>query len=141
MSGGQLIVRCIYCGQDKPASDEHYLPECLGRFENLECLDDRICRDCNGDIGRELEDQFCRAGDIGLMRHRLGIGGKKSHKVKVDPFERGSSGASRLEMKGKIPGQEREVRLRLIKGTKNVASSPSHSDHPIWGGAFYSNPR
>ena len=119
-SKDELAVRCIYCAHNKPASDEHYLPECLGRFENFKCLDDRICRDCNNRIGRELEDQFCRAGEIGIMRHRLGIGGKKSHKITVDPFERGSSGASRLEMRGKIPGSDKEVRLRLIKGTKHI---------------------
>lgn len=86
MGSSELVVRCIYCREEKPASVEHYLPECLGRFENFESLDDRICRDCNNEIGRQLEDQFCRAGEVGLMRHRPGIAGKKTHKVKVDPF-------------------------------------------------------
>ena len=117
-------IRCIYCNQNKPPSPEHYLPACLGKFENFDCLDDRICVACNNEIGRQLEDQFCRSGDIGFMRYRLGIGGRSSHKTKVNPFERGSSGAGALQMTGKIPGQDREVRLQLIKGTKTIEYVP-----------------
>jgi hypothetical protein len=111
------IGECIYCGEEKEFSREHYLPECLGRFKNFETLDDRVCRECNNRIGRELEDQFCRAGEVGFLRYGLGIEGKK-RKEAVNPFERGSSGSSPLMMKAKIPGQGEEVRLQLVKGTR-----------------------
>jgi hypothetical protein len=111
------LGECIYCGEEKEFSPEHYLPECLGKFKRNETLDDRICRDCNNRIGRELEDQFCRAGEIGFLRYGLGIEGKK-RKEEVNPFERGSSGSSPLKMKGKIPGSEEEIYMQLVKGSR-----------------------
>lgn len=107
--------KCIYCGKEQQLSPEHYLPECLGTFTNFETLDDRICHDCNGRCGRELEEQFCRGGDIAYFRHLLGIKGKKTHRDKVDFFLRGSGGGSALKMKGNIPGQNEEVHYKLVK--------------------------
>lgn len=109
--------KCIYCGEVKEFSREHYLPECLGTFAGFETLDDRICEDCNGRCGRELEEQFCRGGDIAYFRHILDIKGKKSHKGTVDYFLRGSGGASPLRMKGNIPGGDEEVHFQLVRST------------------------
>src|SRR5436305_6548430 len=106
-----VIAKCIYCSETKEMSDEHYLPECLGQFKGFETLDDRVCRDCNSLIGGS-EEQFCRASDIGFMRHRLGIRGKKKSK-KVNPFFRGSAGMGPLEMYAFIPNQEYPVRVHL----------------------------
>lgn len=110
--------KCIYCGNEKRFSREHYLPECLGKFKGFETLDDRICKECNGHCGRQLEDQFCRAGDIGFLRYGLGIEGKKGGE-KVNPFERGSSGSSPLKMKGKPSEQDGEIQLQLVKGSRD----------------------
>ena len=109
--------KCIYCGNDKRFSREHYLPECLGKFKGFETLDDRICKECNGHCGRQLEDQFCRSGEIGFLRYGLGIEGKK-RKEDVNPFARGSSGSSPLKMKGKILEQDGEVHLQMVKGSR-----------------------
>jgi hypothetical protein len=115
----EVIRRCIYCGEEKVMSAEHYLPECLGRFENFETLDDRVCRDCNNRCGRELEDQLCRAGELGFARYALGLQGKKN-KEDVNPFKRGSSGSSPLEMKGRISERDPEIRLQLVKGNSDI---------------------
>jgi hypothetical protein len=115
----KIIGKCIYCGAEKEMSEEHYLPECLGRFENFESLDDRVCRDCNNRCGRELEDQLCRAGELGFARYALGIRGKKN-KEDVNPFKRGSSGSSALEMKGRISEKDPEIRLQLVRGTNEI---------------------
>jgi hypothetical protein len=112
------VGSCIYCGEEKPFSSEHYLPECLAKFKGMETLDDRICRECNNQIGREVEDQFCRAGEVGFLRYGLGIEGKK-RREEVNPFRRGSSGSSPLKMKGKIPGTDEEVHLQLVKGSRD----------------------
>jgi hypothetical protein len=109
--------KCIYCGNEKRFSKEHYLPECLGKFKGFETLDDRICKECNGHCGRQLEDQFCRAGEIGFLRYGLGIEGKK-RKQEVNPFERGSSGSSPLKMKGQVSEQDGEIHLQLVKGSR-----------------------
>jgi hypothetical protein len=104
-----ITANCVYCGQLKEMSAEHYLPECLGKFKNFETLDDRACRDCNSLIGG-VEEQFCRSSDIAFMRHRLGIKGKKKAK-KINPFLRGSAGVGPLEMYASIPNQEYPVRV------------------------------
>lgn len=44
--------KCIYCGEEKELSREHYLPERLGRSEKYETLDDRICSGCNHRLGQ-----------------------------------------------------------------------------------------
>jgi hypothetical protein len=112
------VGTCIYCGETKTLSEEHYLPECLGRFDEFESLIDRVCADCNGRIGRELEDQLCHAGEVGFMRNALGVLGKRRKRFLVNPFRRGSAGAPPFEMRGKIPGQEVEVRLQLVRGSE-----------------------
>ena len=91
------------------------MPEGLGRFQNYETLDDRICKGCNNKLGELVDEQFCRGGEIGYFRTLLGITGKKSHKTKVDLFQRGAAGASELRMKGTIPGTDDEIRLQLVK--------------------------
>jgi hypothetical protein len=104
-------AKCIYCKEIKEMSEEHYLPEGLGKFKNFETLDDRVCRDCNSLIGG-VEEQFCRSSDIAFMRHRLGIKGKKkAESKKVNPFLRGSAGMGPLEMYASIPDQEYPVRV------------------------------
>jgi hypothetical protein len=118
------IIKCIYCGKSKSASQEHYLPECLGNFNGFEGLNDRICGDCNGEIGK-LEDQFCHAGEVGLLRWALGIKGKK-HKTKVNPFLRGSAGAPPFDMKGKMLGGNQEVLFQVIEGSMTDATYIPH---------------
>jgi hypothetical protein len=120
-----IIAECVYCSQTKEMSDEHYLPECLGRFKNFECLNDRICPDCNNLIGSELEEQFCRGGEIGFMRYALGITGKKHHK-KVNPFRRGSGGMPPYNMTAKMLGADQEALFELIPGGTNNAQYIPH---------------
>ena len=76
-----IIAKCIYCNTTTEMSDEHYLSECLGKFENFESLSDRICASCNNICGK-LEDQFCHTGEVGFLRYALGVQGKKKHKKK-----------------------------------------------------------
>jgi hypothetical protein len=38
MSDDIKIGRCIYCGTVGTYSEEHYLPECLGKFRNYELV-------------------------------------------------------------------------------------------------------
>jgi hypothetical protein len=138
MSKDKPIGKCVYCGSDE-LSDEHYLPECLGRFKDFESLKDGICKACNEKCSK-LEDQLCRNGEIGFMRNALGIVGKhKKHKKPVDPFDRGSAGVGPLKMTGKIPGEEQEVRLRLVRGSLTgieympqlIVTTPSGETHFI----------
>src|SRR5579883_1771439 len=59
---------CIYCNERQADAREHYLPQCLGRFQNFEPLLDRLCSDCNHGIGGELEREFCRRSPEAAIR-------------------------------------------------------------------------
>jgi len=58
---------CIYCNEREADAREHYLPQCLGRFQNFEPLLDRLCQKCNADIGA-LEREFCRRSPEAIVR-------------------------------------------------------------------------
>jgi hypothetical protein len=86
----EVMIKCIYCGKEEANSREDYLPRCLGSFRNFGKLENKLCRKCNGAIGK-IEEQFCRCGPEAFFRIVKGIKGRKYHK-KPSPFYRGSSG-------------------------------------------------
>lgn len=96
------MSKCIYCGQAEADSPEHYMPACMGAFRNYECLLDKVCRDCNNHIGRQLEEQFCRCGPEAYIRIIKGIKGRSGQK-KPSPFYRGSAGGKRITVETKHP--------------------------------------
>lgn len=92
---------CLYCGTSDPKSIEHTLPACFGEFRNLPLLTNRICKDCNGKLSK-AEQQLCRSGPEAILREYLGVSGRGSH-TRVNPFERGSSGAKAIDFKAIHP--------------------------------------
>ena len=58
---------CIYCKEREADAREHYLPQCLGRFQNFEPLLNRLCQKCNEDISA-LEREFCRRSPEAIVR-------------------------------------------------------------------------
>ena len=67
---------CIYCGAEGPYSEEHYLPECLGKFRHYEVLDDRICKRCNNSFSN-LDEVLCRTGVTGAIRKILEVSDRR----------------------------------------------------------------
>jgi len=68
---------CIYCKEREANAREHYLPQCLGRFQNFEPLLERVCKPCNNEIGGELEREFCRRSPEAIVRSVNWIKGQK----------------------------------------------------------------
>jgi hypothetical protein len=66
--------QCIYCS-GPPDGREHWLPRSLGRFEGFTPLLGRVCNDCDGGLGRELDDEFAHTGPTALFRHIVGVSG------------------------------------------------------------------
>lgn len=66
---------CIYCGKDA-GSPEHWLPRSLGVFGEGQVLHERLCGDCNGALGREVDHEFIRTGPEGVLRAALGVEGR-----------------------------------------------------------------
>ncbi len=106
---------CIYCNSSGPFNEEHPLPRCLGEFRNAPKLYS-VCKECNGKIGRESEDQFCRAGPEAFFRNYFGGKGRKSHE-KVNPFERGSAGGQAIDIMGVHPESGIQVLYEKDPGT------------------------
>jgi len=61
------VGACIYCGAPADAK-EHWLPSGLGRFKGYEPLLDRLCTPCNETLGRDVDEEFLRTGEIGFQR-------------------------------------------------------------------------
>jgi hypothetical protein len=47
---------------DNPLNDEHRFPRGLGKFRGYKEPKEKICNDCNGRFGVELEDVFLHCG-------------------------------------------------------------------------------
>lgn len=109
---------CIYCDENKATSGEHYLPACLGNFQNYEQLHNKLCSKCNGTIGL-LDEQFCRCGPEAFFRIILGIKGRKHHK-KVNPIYRGSAGGKRIVIEADHPKLDCKIFCEIEEGSENV---------------------
>ncbi|MFH1962168.1 MAG: hypothetical protein ABIJ30_04725 [bacterium] len=95
------MALCIYCNKQAANSGEHVMPACMGKFRNSEQLHDKLCIDCNNEIGKS-DEQFCRCGPEAFFRIIKGIKGRKHHE-RVNPFYRGSTGGKPIEIKMQHP--------------------------------------
>jgi hypothetical protein len=98
-------------------SEEHYLPDGLGRFCGYKPLIGKVCSSCNRKIG-EIEEPFLRTGYIAAFRRQLGIKGKDGSPP--SPYERGASGIPRLRATGRILDFPYEV---LLEGDFGATSA------------------
>jgi hypothetical protein len=86
---------CIYCGgSNKKFCKAHILPRSLGAFENQPTLLDKVCAECDTEIGKS-EDQFTHNGLAALLRPQIGLVADE-HK---SPFERRYAGQGPIDMK------------------------------------------
>ena len=107
---------CIYPGpHSEDFAPEHYLPVALGRFKGSEELRDRVCRNCNQEIGRRVETQFARAGPTGFYRWLVGVRGRDG--MPPSPFYHGAGGTQSLYMLGKLPSLPFEILFESEPGT------------------------
>ena len=113
------IIRCIYCNEERESSDEHYLPRCLGKFRGFEGLKNRICRDCNSEIGDLVERHFCRGGHVELYRKFFGIGGARRH-TPSQPFTPSRTGSTPITLRAKLPGTDVPAAWEISSGRQRV---------------------
>lgn len=86
---------CIYCGgSDKKFCKAHILPLSLGAFENQPTLLNKVCAECDTEIGK-CEDQFTHTGLAALLRSRIGLSQDKNR----SPFRRRFAGHGPIDMK------------------------------------------
>lgn len=66
---------CFYCGIERPdaeRSDEHIIPSCVGGNRNVTLTRD-VCGTCNGFMGQNVDQPFCRDWFIEAVRLLVGV--------------------------------------------------------------------
>lgn len=115
--------RCIYCGT---ASDicrqAHAVPRSLGTFENQPALNNRVCRQCDSEIGI-CEEQLVKCGPEAILRIALGITGRSGSKS-ISPFTRGHAGQEALKLKARYPGTDYDILVEPVPGTHDARPLP-----------------
>ena len=101
---------CIYCGAEATAR-EHWLPRSLGTFGELQVLHDTICPECNGALGREVDEAFIRTGPEAILRLGLGIEGRRG--PGTNPFYNRAATTQPLRAVN-VPGDEDEDEPELL---------------------------
>jgi hypothetical protein len=65
------LMRCIFCLQDRPGSDEHIFPLAIGgRLKT-----NRVCTKCNSDLGARVDAALSDFFPIRMRRSDLGLAG------------------------------------------------------------------
>src|SRR4051794_188459 len=104
---------CIYCKEREANACEHYLPQCLGRFQNFEPLYDRLCQVCNEDIGGALEREFCRRSPEAIARSVHWIKGRshgsKKKRKPAHVYQPEKIGGRHVYMYGADPETGRDI--------------------------------
>lgn len=80
---------CIYCGSTPADAKEHWILRAMGRFKGYEPLLGRVCHGCDGELGRTVDETFCRVGPAALFRQAVGIKGRHSTQS-VNPLHYGA---------------------------------------------------
>ncbi len=95
---------CIYCQASEANAREHYLPRSLGGFANFEPLLDRLCQNCNQEIGGTCELAFARRSPEGILRNLSLVKRKKGKQEKPDNgFTPKFIGSDHFRLKAKDP--------------------------------------
>jgi len=114
---------CIYCGSEEQlCRQSHALPRALGAFKNQPSLKNRVCQQCDREIGK-CEEQLVKCGPEAILRIVLGIKGR-SGDSSTSPFRRAHAGRKALKFKTIYPGTNYEVLVEPIAGTKNIQILP-----------------
>jgi hypothetical protein len=80
MLEAKTLTSCIYCS-NPPDGEEHWLPRSFGAFKGNSLLKARICSDCNGRLGRSIDQELIRTGHTGLSRQLLGVAGRSGQRT------------------------------------------------------------
>lgn len=77
-------MKCIFCLEEKPPSDEHVIPESIGGRLRIK----EVCRECNSNLSRLVDNPFASCSLIQLARYNHSLGGKRD----IVPFPFGGVG-------------------------------------------------
>ncbi len=114
---------CIYCKADNPKwAKAHVVPRLMGTFKNQPTLLNRVCADCDREIG-ECEALLSKCSIEGVLLKHIGIIGRHKNRSS-SPFRRGHSGHPPIRMTTALPDYDHEVRVEPIGDSSNVDILP-----------------
>jgi hypothetical protein len=108
---------CIYCGRsDIKFCRSHVLPRGLGSFQYQPTLQERVCSECDTEIGKS-EDRFIHNGIAPFFRNKVGIKGRSA-------FNRKHFGKRPIEAKAVDPITKYEILTEPSEDGRNYQSLP-----------------
>ncbi|MEN6425949.1 MAG: hypothetical protein ABFE13_11335 [Phycisphaerales bacterium] len=94
--------KCVYCGRsDELCLHSHAVPACMGAFENQPTLKNRVCQECDTEIGK-CEGQLIKCGIEAMLRMQAGIVGR-SGKNSPSPFRQKNYGYGPIRVEMEFP--------------------------------------
>ena len=98
---------CVYCG--RPAdSREDWFPRWFGRYRGVEVLSQRLCRNCNEDLGRTLDQSMSRESAEAVNRYALQIPGRHGAEVANVFYYKSQSAIPPVVATAPLPGLDFE---------------------------------
>lgn len=64
-------MRCIFCLEERPPSQEHVFPRVIGGPLTI----DRVCDQCNSELGMRVDAALCDFLPVRARRAKLGLAG------------------------------------------------------------------
>lgn len=114
-------MKCIYCEIRDANGREHPVPQFLGGFKDNKPLLNRICKECNSEIGSSFEGAFARLSPVAIIRTRNSIqraGGRK--KNRISPFVPRHLNAGHLKLSGLDPESGRKIYWQLGEEPRTI---------------------
>jgi len=115
--------KCIYCGRsDRLCRRAHAIPACMGTFENQPALKNRVCQECDTEIGK-CEGQLIKCGIEAILRIKARIKGRSGEDYS-SVFARKHYGHGPTRLKMKFPYTGWEVLVEPTKDGENCKPLP-----------------
>lgn len=117
------VTKCIYCDTDNPKwVKSHVVPRLMGTFKNQPSLLNRVCVDCDKEIGK-CEALLAKCTIEAVLLKHIGIVGRHREKS-LSPFRKGHSGYPPIRMVTILPGYDNETRVEPIGDSTNADILP-----------------
>lgn len=101
-------MRCIICGLQKDASEEHIIPEAMG---NKKFVTYKVCKDCNNKLGSNVDNYLTDYIVIKMVRKELGLLGKDENEIKIFPSSASDTSGEKYVFRNDVPSIIPKVKL------------------------------
>ena len=111
-------MRCIICGQEKPGSKEHIIPEALG---NSKLITYKVCRECNNRLGSKVDSYFSDHILAKMVRENHGLKKGSGKPIKIFPDELKTKDGEQYLVRDDIP--EKKPLVEMKDGVLHIETS------------------